>query len=84
MSAPINDTSVTTTSGTSISELLAAVGPLRIEGDQGSWTAHSLDSVIKAVDWERKSQAMRTRSSVASVLRTISNHRLLSHDGRAS
>ena len=84
MADPINDTSVTTTSGTSIAALLAAMGPQRVEGDQGAWTGYNVLDAIKAADWDRKNKAMKSKSGVTAVLRTISGHRLAAHDGRAS
>ena len=84
MATPINDTTAVTSSGSSIAELLALMGPIRVEGDQGAWTGHSLPNVIAAADWERKNKAMKTKGGVAAVLRTIGGHRLVAHDGRAS
>jgi hypothetical protein len=77
-------TTETTATGTSIADVLSALGPIKVEGDQGAWTGRTVSDAIKAADWDRKNRAMTSKAGVASVLRTIGGHRLISHDGRAS
>lgn len=79
MSCP-NDQS----SGTSIADMLLALGPRTVEGDQGRVSMYSVQEIIAAVEYDRNRSKMRNREQIRSVLRTISNYRLATHDGPAS
>ena len=70
--------------GSSIAQVLARLGPRTVEGDQGRWTGYSIDEAIKADEYERKRDAVKNKKTVASVLRTIGGHRLVTHDGRGT
>ena len=74
----------TTDEGQTIATALAALGPRTIEGDQGRVSMHGVHDAIAALEYNRKRSKMQNRSGIAAVLRTISNHRLTAHDGRAS
>jgi hypothetical protein len=68
----------------SIADALLAIGPRTVEGDQGRVSMHSVHDVIAAMEYDRKRNRMKNRASVRHALLTISNHRLATHDGRAS
>jgi hypothetical protein len=68
----------------SIAQALASIGPRTVEGDQGRVTMHSVSDAIKAIEHGRTGNKMKNRKGIQSVLRTISNNRLLTHDGPAS
>jgi hypothetical protein len=81
MAAPI-EPQAPLTPGASIAQTLNALGPKSVEGDQGRWIGHSVSDAIMAEEYEARK--LKNKSKVAAILRTISGHRLLSHDGRAS
>lgn len=70
--------------GQTIADALDTIGPRTIEGDQGRVSMPGVHDAIAALEYERKRNAMKNRKGTAAVLRTISGHRLLAHDGRAS
>lgn len=67
-----------------IAEALVALGPRTVEGDQGRVSMASVHETIAAIEYDRQRNQLRNRSSMSNALRTISNHRLATHDGRAS
>lgn len=70
--------------GPSIKQVLDALGPRTVEGDQGRWTGHTVDDAIKADQYDRQIRMSQSKGFARRVLRTISGIRLLSHDGRGS
>jgi hypothetical protein len=71
-------------SGQTIAEALVSIGPRTVEGDQGRVSMHSVHDAIAAIEYDRKRNKMKNRAGIRSVLLTISNHRLATHDGPAS
>ena len=69
---------------TPIADALRALGPRTVEGDQGRVTMHSVSDAIKAQEYTDKRDKMKNKAGVRAVLRTISGHRLLNHDGPAT
>lgn len=70
--------------GQTIADALNTIGPRTIEGDQGRVSMPGVHDAIAALEYERRRTKMKNKKGVASVLRTISGHRLLAHDGRGS
>ena len=73
-----------TNESATIANALTALGPRTVEGDQGRVSMHSVHDAIAAMEYDRKRTSMKNRAAVRSMLLTISNHRLATHDGRAS
>ncbi len=71
-------------SNPTIAQQLANLGPRTVEGDQGRVSMYNIDEAIRALEYERKRNKMRSKSGTAAVLRTISGHRLATHDGPGS
>lgn len=69
--------------GPSIKQVLDALGPRTVEGDQGRWTGHTVQDAIAADQYDRKVKASQNVGFARRVLRSISV-RLASHDGRGS
>jgi len=72
------------TESSTIANALTALGPRTVEGDQGRVSMHSVHDAIAAMEYDRKRTALKNRATTRSMLLTISNHRLATHDGRAS
>ena len=66
---------------TPIAEALLALGPRTVEGDLGRVTMHSVSDAIKAAEYTNGRDKMKNKAGVRAVLRTISGHRLATHDG---
>ena len=60
------------------------MGPRTVEGDQGRVTMHSVQDAIAALEYERKRTLLPNRAAMRNAMITISNHRLATHDGRAT
>lgn len=70
--------------GPTIKQVLDALGPRTIEGDQGRWTGHSVDDAIKADEYDRKVRMSKGKGFARRVLLSITGIRLRAHDGRGS